>query len=152
MNSRTKWTQKLKGETVEGIVKDIENLKNKGELDARLANLGADASGFQPREVFAGRRFEMKSGKTLTRSDQGADFFDGTKHWDVKGPFPHQYFDGQWNNIRAKIDEHYLYHWDAKNEHLLVDLAGLTDSQKQRVLSHLRQKDPGQVLFDFLDD
>jgi len=149
----SKMSESVKSGVVEGVVKNIDDLKKAGQLDQRLVNLGTEASGFNPREVFVARRFEMKlgEGKQLTRSNQGADFFDGIKHWDAKGPFPADFFDAQWGNIQKGIDDHYLFHWQAKNEHLLVDLAGLKEYQKNRLLNYLKTKDPQKLLYEVLE-
>lgn len=153
MNAQTKWHQTLKATTTDGVVEDIKRLRNNGELDQRFIDLATDENGFHPEEVFAARRFELLKGKNLSRSTEGADFFDGTTHWDAKGPIPAKFF--KWEGtggVKAAIDKHYQNHWPNKDESLLFDVAGLDPSDQKRIADYLAQIDPNKELYEVLFD
>src|SRR5690606_9194695 len=107
-------------------------------LNQRWRQLGIDPDTqlFREAEVFAGVRFEAKTGRTLRRpiGTESGDFVDTTgKQWDVKGPIPSA---GDVDGLVNKIQQPIAIHPNG-DERLIVDVAGLDSHQIGRIRSLL---------------
>ena len=116
------------------VLKEIR--ENQDKLPARWQQLGVDPATdqFREAEVFAGMRFETKTGKTLRKPDssrgESGDFVDSAGiQWDVKGPIPSQgNFDGFLSSLKTHMTQH-----PNGDERMLIDVSGFDTMQVKQV-------------------
>jgi hypothetical protein len=123
---------------VDEVLEQIRKMKDAGTLSERRRVLGMDAATgkFKEAEVFAGVRYEAKTGHTLRRpnpNNESGDFVDSVAQWDIKGPIPSK---GKFNGFLQSLVEHFVNH-PAGDERIVVDVAGFSSSQVQQVKNTL---------------